>query len=350
MASKLQLDPRIDPRLKALIGGWPEMPSLPDAASREQLLAEANSEASKAQMAAMTGFMDTIDNERIAPSAGLTITTETIPSQPDGNRINLRIIRPQGVEVLPCVYYIHGGAMASFSCFDGPYRAWGKIIAANGVAVVMVDFRNALTPSSVPEVAPYPAGLNDCISGLKWTLAHAAALHIDPENVVIAGESGGGNLTLAAGLKLKRDGEIHLIKGLYALCPYIAGQWPQDIYPSSIENNGILLNLHNNRGAMGYGIEAFNARDPLAWPAFATDAELPGLPPTVISVNECDPLRDEGIVFYRRLLAAGVAARCRQVMGTIHGTEIFALACPDISRDTARDIAAFAKNSATAAS
>jgi hypothetical protein len=37
-------------------------------------------------------------------------------------------------------------------------------------------------------------------------------------------------------------------------------------------------------------------------------------------------------------------------MGTIHGTEIFALACPDISRDTARDIAAFAKNSATAAS
>jgi acetyl esterase/lipase len=127
------------------------------------------------------------------------------------------------------------------------------------------------------------------------------------------------------------------------LCPYIAGRWPQDIYPSSIENNGIFLNLHNNRGAMGYGIEAFNAKDPLAWPAFAPDAELQGLPPTVISVNECDPLRDEGIVFYRRLLAAGVAARCRQVMGTIHGTEIFAIACPDISRDTARDLAAFAR-------
>jgi acetyl esterase/lipase len=44
--------------------------------------------------------------------------------------------------------------------------------------------------------------------------------------------------------------------------------------------------------------------------------------PTIISVNECDPLRDEGINFYRLLLRAGVKARCRQVMGTTHGTEI----------------------------
>jgi acetyl esterase/lipase len=93
---------------------------------------------------------------------------------------------------------------------------------------------------------------------------------------------------------------------------------------------------------MGYGIEAFEARDPLAWPGFAEADDVRGFPPTVISVNECDPLRDEGINFYRLLLAADVPARCRQMMGTMHGTEIFAIACPDISRDTARDIAAFA--------
>ena len=74
---------------------------------------------------------------------------------------------------------------------------------------------------------------------------------------------------------------------------------------------------------------------PLAWPGFATEDDVRGLPPTVISVNECDPLRDEGIEFYRLLLRAGVPARCRQLMGTIHGTEIFSIACPDISRDTA---------------
>ena len=60
--------------------------------------------------------------------------------------------------------------------------------------------------------------------------------------------------------------------------------------------------------------------------------DVTGFPPTVINVNECDPLRDEGINFYRLLLSAGVPARCRQMMGTMHGTEIFSIACPDISR------------------
>ena len=106
---------------------------------------------------------------------------------------------------------------------------------------------------------------------------------IDAGRIVIAGESGGGNLTLATGLKLKQDGDLDLVKGLYALCPYIAGSWPQDRYPSSIENNGLLIDLHNNRGAMAYGIEEFDQENPLAWPGFATEDDVRGLPPTMIS-------------------------------------------------------------------
>jgi acetyl esterase/lipase len=217
-------------------------------------------------------------------------------------------------------------------------------MAAQGVAVVMVDFRNALRPSSAAEVAPFPAGLNDCVSGLHWLHANAEAFHIDPSRIVVAGESGGGNLALATGMKLLRDGDIGLVKGIYALCPYIAGQWPLPQNPSSTENNGIFLDLHNNRGAMAYGIDAFQRRDPLAWPGFATIDDVKGLPPTVISVNECDPLRDEGVNFYRLLLSAGVSARGRMLLGTTHGIEIFAICCPEISRDTARDMAAFATN------
>jgi len=63
--------------------------------------------------------------------------------------------------------------------------------------------------------------------------------------------------------------------------------------------------------------------------------------PTMISVNECDPLRDEGINFYRLLLRAGVSAQCRQVMGTIHAADIMPFICPDISQDTAASIAQF---------
>jgi acetyl esterase/lipase len=288
-------------------------------------------------------MFDALDNEDIAPSKGLRVTIETFRSEPDGNEIKIRFIRPDNDEVVPCVYYIHGGGMMVMSCFDGNYRAWGKIIAARGVAVAMVDFRNCLVPSSAPEVVPFPGGLNDCVSGLKWVASHAQMLKIDPKRIVIAGESGGGNLTIATALKLARDGDIGLIKGLYPLCPYIAGEWPRPENPSSTDNEGILLNLHNNRGAMAYGIEELKKKNPLAWPGFATVDDVKEFPPTIISVNELDPLRDEGVNFYRLLLRAGVQARCRQVMGTIHGTEVF-LVCPDISKDTASDLANFARD------
>jgi acetyl esterase/lipase len=129
-----------------------------------------------------------------------------------------------------------------------------------------------------------------------------------------------------------------------AICLAEAG-WRVQIWAAEApqQTTSVVAGGHDNRGAMGYGIEAFNQRDPLAWPSFATVDDVAGLPPTVISVNECDPLRDEGINFYRLLLRAGVPARCRQMMGTMHGTEIFTVACPDVSRDTARDIAAFSR-------
>lgn len=342
MGSKIMSDPRLDPRIKAMMGGMAEMEA-GDAESREALLAEVSSEEAVARREAMAIFMDMVDNEEVAPSTGLEVSTRTFTSAPDGNEIKIQFIRPEGSEVVPCVYYIHGGGMQAMSCFDGMYRAWGRMIAAQGVAVAMVDFRNCLVASSAPQVEPFPAGLNDCVSGVKWVHGNAAELGIDPNHLIVAGESGGGNLTLATGLKLKQDGDQQLIRGLYALCPYIAGHWPQDRFPSSIENNGILLNLHDNRGRLAYGIDAFEAENPLAWPSFASEADVAGLVPTVISVNECDPLRDEGIEFYRLLLRAGVPARCRQVMGTSHGVEIFVIACPDVSRETAGSIAQFAR-------
>jgi len=58
--------------------------------------------------------------------------------------------------------------MQTMTCFNGMYRSWGRIIANQGVAVAMVDFRNCLLPSSASEVAPFPAGLHDCVSGVKW--------------------------------------------------------------------------------------------------------------------------------------------------------------------------------------
>jgi len=198
------------------------------------------------------------------------------------------------------------------SCFNSIYTCWGRLLAKQGVVVAMVDFRNSQEPSSAPEVAPFPAGLNDCISGLKWLVRNAARLRIDPKRVVAAGDSGGGNLCIALALQLSRDGEAGLLHGVYALCPFIGGKYPQKHkYPSTARNDGILLTSYtSNKQAASYGEEALRQQNPLAWPAFATPTDVQQFPRSVIVVNECDPLRDEGVAFFRLLLRAGRPARC----------------------------------------
>jgi acetyl esterase len=343
MTSKLDLDPRIDPRIKAFFAGIDVGKGEPNVSSREELLAQENTPEALAAQDRTNAMFNAMDSEDVAPAAGLTVRTETFTSSPDGNTVKIQYIRPDIDETVPCVYYIHGGRTQFSSCYLGNYKAFGRMIGARGVAVAMVDFRNSVHPSSAPEVAPFPAGLNDCVSGLRWIHDHADSLAIDSQRIVVAGESAGGNMTLSVGMKLKQEGEPDLAKGLYAICPMIAGEWPLPQNPSSVENEGIFLCFQDNRSTMAYGINAFNARNPLAWPGFATADDVRGLPPVLVSVNECDPLRDEGIGFYRLLLASGVSARCRQVMGAVHAIEILPVVCPDISADTANSIADFAR-------
>jgi len=342
VTTDLQNDPRLDPRLKAFLALLPRE-DVADVKDRSEILEQLATPTAKVVQELTKAVADSWGSEELAPSTGLRFETVDVVSQPDGNTIKLQIVRPDNDELVACVYYIHGGAMATLSSFYGNYRAWARIIAAQGVAVVLVEFRNSVGENALDEVAPYPAGLHDCVSGLKWTIEHAGDYGIDPSRVVVSGESGGGNLALATTLLLKRSGEVGLIKGVYALCPYINGVYPDERYPSTIENNGIFINVHGNWGPMSYGIEALENRDPLAWPGFATKEDVAGFPPTVISVNECDPLHDEGVAFFRLLLSAGVAARGRDVLGTMHGTEATIALCPDVTRATAKDLAAFAK-------
>ena len=304
-------DPRIDPRLNQLLRAMPRSGPLPQFESRDDLLALAGTTEGIDQHRRDQAFYESMDDETVAPSSGLRIRRYRLASKPDGNEVFLQFV--------------------------------AKLISANDVAVAMIDFRNRIFPSSTADVHPFPAGLDDCISGLQWTLDEADTIGIDPARVIVAGESGGANLSLGLMIQLLRDGRAGMVSGIYAMCPYIAGKWPQERYPSSIENNGILLDLHNDLAIVSYGLEAFERREPRAWPAFATEDDVRGFPPTMISVNECDPLRDEGVEFYRLLLRSGVAARCRQVMGTVHGTELLVRVCPNISRDTAASIAHFCR-------
>lgn len=168
--------------------------------------------------------------------------------------------------------------------------------------------------------------------------------------MVVYGESGGANLALAVTIKAKQDNLLHLVNGVYAMCPFIYGRYnygdDEDAkLPSLAENDGLFLNLADLQLlASCYLPEGEDARNyPLAWPYWASEEDLTGLPPHVITVNELDPLRSEGLAYYRKLMRAGVRVRCHTVGGTVHAGDLFFMrALPDITNASITDLSTFA--------
>ena len=231
--------------------------------------------------------------------------------------------------------------MAFLEAAGAGYAHWRDQLAASGLVVVGVEFRNGAGKHG-PH--PFPAGLNDCASALHWVAQNKARLGIS--KVVVSGESGGGNLTLATTLKAKREGYSQEIDGVYAQCPYISNAYAvkSPELASLYENENYFLSS-SLMGATArlYDPAGEHATNPLAWPYFASAADLEGLPPHVISVNQLDPLRDEGLAYFRKLLDAGVRAVSRTVNGTCHGGDcLFPAAMPDVAAATIRDIKGFA--------
>lgn len=270
-------------------------------------------------------------------------STEAIAGM-DGNEIPLFVHKPVAAdEPTPCIVHIHGGGMAIMSATEPDFIRWRDSLADKGAVVVGVEFRNA---GGRLGVHPFPAGLNDCVSAVRWVYANRA--HLGISTITISGESGGGNLTLATALRANREGWIDEIDGVYAMCPYIYGDYrnPPAHLPSLRENNEYgALDCAMMAGLVrAYDPEGEHGANPLAWPYHAATGDLQGLPPHVISVNELDPLRDEGIAYYRKLVAAGVPAIGRTVHGTSHAADEFFDVLPEVCEETMRSIVGFAKS------
>ena len=332
-------DPRADPRMVALLTEIGLLDAEPTpvtaASSMEELLAYCDeAEPQYDQM-----FTMLVDD--LPPIDNVETSTEVIRGV-DGNDITLFVHRPTDVSgPVPGILHLHGGGMVILEAAGASYARWRSELASTGMVVVGVEFRNGggkLGPH------PFPAGLHDCTSALRWLHDNRSDLGVD--KIVVSGESGGGNLTLATTLKAKLDGHLDLIDGVYAQCPYISGAYAERLpeLASLYENDGYFLECEN-LGALAkiYDPDGTNARNPLAWPYYASTTDLEGLPPHVISVNELDPLRDEGLAYSRALLAAGVSAVGRTVNGTCHaGDCIFRGQLPDVFLATVRDIKSFA--------
>jgi acetyl esterase len=335
----LATDDRADPRMVAVLesfGLTEEQPSPVTAESSVEDILAFVKETEIAFQALFTAMFASL-----APVPGVTSRRETIRGV-DDNEITLYIHEPaERNGPLPCIVHTHGGGMVLLTAADACYVRARDELAATGLVVVGVEFRNgggSLGPH------PFPAGLNDCGSATRWVADHRDELGVT--GIVVSGESGGGNLAAATALLAKRDGWVDEIAGVYAQCPYVSGLYadPPAELQSLTENAGYFLDVPM-LGALArvYDPDGANSTNPLAWPLRATADDVRGLPPHVVSLNELDPLRDEGLAYYRTLLAGGVPTASRTVNGTCHaGDCLFREAMPDVYAATVRDIKGFA--------
>lgn len=272
---------------------------------------------------------------------------KSIPG-PDGNTIKLHVYRPAGASgKLPGVAYIHGGGMVVLNTMNKVHERWCRSLVSQGVVAIAIDYRNGWTAQGHN---PFPAGLNDCAAAVQYITTHKEEFGID--KLVIQGESGGANLSIATTLKSIRDGWVKSIAGVYAGVPYISGAygWSEERLlkelPSLIENNGYFLNRASSAlMAHYYTPTSADKTNPLAWPYHATEQDVAGFPPCVLAMDELDMLRDEGMAFYRKLFAAGISVTAHVGLGTTHGASlILRQGLPEYHNHTIRDIASFAKS------
>lgn len=336
---QLKDDPRADPRMLAAMAPFAldvmPPPSPIDSSSPLEAIHEQVTESEAGFGALFAAFFDGLDELPVERS------TEIIQGV-DGNDITLFIHRPAGRdEPMPGIVHTHGGGMVLGAAADPNYVRWRDDLAAVGLVVVGVEFRNG---SGKLGNHPFPAGLDDCASAQQWVHEHRSSLGIT--KLVMSGESGGGNLAIATTLKAKRDGRVDQIDGVYAQCPYISNAYDSgdpDLV-SLVENDGYFLSSQM-MGPLAhiYDPSGEHATNPLAWPYHADVSELEGLPPHVISVNELDPLRDEGLAYFRKLLRAGVPTTSRTVNGTCHaGDMLFLKFMPEVYAATVADLRSFA--------
>src|ERR1700733_10369315 len=193
-------DPRSDPRMveaSAQFGLEANMPVVPltiDAPLEERL---AYAEMCEAGIGAV---LDAFASG-VPDADGVTTTTTTITGA-DGNDVTLYISRPDVDGPLPAVVHLHGGGMAIASAADAMYSRIREHLAGTGLVVVGVEFRNSggkLGPHT------FPAGLNDCASGVRWVAAHRGELGVS--HLIVCGESAGGISLSRWGTRLsEKDG------------------------------------------------------------------------------------------------------------------------------------------------
>lgn len=217
------------------------------------------------------------------------------------NGVPCRVFRVRGETARPGILYGHGGGWV----LGGPDThddICAEMAAGVNAVVVLVDYRLA------PE-HPHPAQLEDSMRVWRWMRERGAQHGVDPECIIAAGDSAGGQMSVALALSL-RDLGLAQLKGMALIYPVLGANVETESYRQNA--NAPCL----TRSEMQFYLNAFLGKP--GSPAWLDDKAVPnlvqnaeGLPSAFITVAAHDPLHDDGVIFHKKLLAAGIASTLR---------------------------------------
>ena len=224
----------------------------------------------------------------------------------------------------PTVLFLHGGGFVLGSP-DTHARLIAELAVACGSRVLAVDYRLA------PE-HPRPAALEDALAAYRALLASG----VKPQDLIVCGDSAGGNLTLITLLALRRAGDP-LPAGAALICPWV------DLANSgaSFQTNARFDYISDEVGtlAAGHYLNGADPSDPEVSPLYA---DLSGLPPLLVQTGAAETLVDQVCEFAARARAAGVDAQLSVYDDMIHDWHLFSFLLPE-ARRAIDEIAAFAR-------
>jgi acetyl esterase len=242
------------------------------------------------------------------PKPAVDESWTTVPC--DFGDVEVRLVRPQGVEgPLPVIVYLHGGGWILGSWVTHDLLTRRLSVGANAI-VAFVEY------SLAPE-AKYPVQLEQSYATAQWIRERGAADGFDAARIAVAGDSAGGNMAAVLPILAKQRGAEQFVhQSLY---------YPMtDANAKKSESTRLFKNGPYGGAAVlerfwsSYVVDETQRSEITVSPLQAAVADLAGLPPALVIVDENDVIRDQGEAYADKLRDAGVPTTSVRVNGTIH--------------------------------
>lgn len=218
----------------------------------------------------------------------------------DGGDERLDLFRPEGTtEPLPVIVWVHGGAWVAGT--KDAVANYLRILAAQGYAVVGVEYSTGFG-------ATYPKPVEQINAALGFLTAHAAELRIDPDRIVLAGDSAGAQIAAQTALIITDPAYATRI----GIRPGLA---PGQLRGIMLLSGAYDIDAVDYAGAFGWFSRTVlwaysGAKDFLHDERFrlmsVTNHVSAVFPPTFISSGNGDPLAKKAVALADRLQGAGV--------------------------------------------